>query len=615
VTADSAEAAVRVEGLRVNLAASGADIVDDVSFAIAPGEVLGLVGESGSGKTTVGLALLAHQRRGARIASGRVLIGGADLLALPPAQRRRMRGAVVSYVPQDPGAALNPARRIGAQLLDVLRVHDYGSGDTERRARLAQVMGEVSLPQDSAFLRRYPHELSGGQQQRVVIAMAFACKPSVVVLDEPTTGLDVTTQAHVLATIRRMTQVEGAAALYVSHDLSVVATLADRVAVMYAGRLVEVGSAAQLFAAAAHPYARLLLAAIPRLERRTALSAIPGRPPSPGARPPGCPFAPRCPLRADACDAALPELVTVVAGHDVRCLRVDAARTTIRAGDAAPAATGAGSSGEPAAEAAPAVPPPALEVAALNASYGAAHVVHDVSLTLPRHGCLALVGESGSGKTTVARSIVGLHTQWSGGIRLGEPDQPGASELANSAGHRSRAQRQAIQYIFQNPYRSLNPRRTVGQAVARPLTLLDVPRGQVRRRVGEMLERTYLPAAYARKYPDELSGGERQRVAIARALICQPSVLLCDEITSALDVSVQAAIVTLLRELQQELGLSLLFVTHNLPLVRAIAQQVVVLKQGRIVEAGDVGTVLDRPTEEYTRQLLADAPKLAAAPG
>ncbi len=614
-TGAATDTAVRVEGLRVNLAATGADIVDDVSFAIAPGEVLGLVGESGSGKTTVGLALLAHQRRGARIAAGRVLIGGADLLALPAARRRRMRGAVVSYVPQDPGAALNPARRIGAQLLDVLRVHDYGSGDAERRARLAQVMSEVSLPQDPAFLRRYPHELSGGQQQRVVIAMAFACKPSVVVLDEPTTGLDVTTQAHVLATIRRMTQVEGAAALYVSHDLSVVATLADRVAVMYAGRLVEVGSAAQLFAAAAHPYARLLLAAIPRLERRTALSAIPGRPPSPGARPAGCPFAPRCPLRADACEAALPELVTVVPGHDVRCLRVDAARTTIRAGDAAPAdGTGAGNPDEPAADSGPAVPAPALKVTSLNASYGAAHVVHDVSLTLPRHGCLALVGESGSGKTTVARSIVGLHTQWSGEIRLGHLDQDGASELANSAGRRSRAQRQAIQYIFQNPYRSLNPRRTVGQAVARPLTLLDVPRGQVRQRVGEMLERTYLPAAYARKYPDELSGGERQRVAIARALICQPSVLLCDEITSALDVSVQAAIVTLLRELQRELGLSLLFVTHNLPLVRAIAQQVVVLKQGRIVEAGDVAAVLDQPREEYTRQLLADAPRLEAAP-
>lgn len=587
---------IKVQDLRIELSSSGADIVDSITLSIAPGEVLGLVGESGSGKTTVGLALLAHQRRGARIAAGRITIGDLDVLALPRPELRAARGQIVSYVPQDPAASLNPARRIGVQLLETLQIHDWGGGDAVRRERVSEVLGEVSLPNDASFQRRYPHELSGGQQQRVALAIAFACRPAVVVLDEPTTGLDVTTQAHVLATVRRMTQIQGAAALYVSHDLSVVASFADRVAVMYAGRLVEQGPTRQLFQAAGHPYTRLLLAAVPRLDEARELTAIPGRAPSPGARPPGCPFAPRCQLRIDACEAGLPPQIELEPGHQVRCIRAEAARDTVAA------KTKLARLAEVDAQAVA-----AIEVVHLSAHYGAVPVVHDVNLAVGQHECVALVGESGSGKTTVARAISGLHAQWSGAVLLnGEP-------LVRAVARRQRAAKREIQYVFQNPYGSLNPRRTVGQAVARPLSLLEIGGAEARRRVVEMLDRVSLPPTYAEKFPDQLSGGERQRVAIARALICEPRVLLCDEVTSALDVSVQAAIVTLLGDLQRELGLSILFVTHNLPLVRSIAQRVAVMRDGRIVEMGGVEQILDTPGDDYTRRLIADAPQLEAA--
>ena len=587
--------ALVVAGLRVSLRGTDDDIVDDVSFSIQPGEVLGLVGESGSGKTTAGLAILGHTRRGAEISGGSVLVGDRDVLKLGQGERRRLRGSVVSYVPQDPAAALNPALRIGTQLMEVLEAHSFGSGQSERRDRIAEMMREVALPDAPGYLKRYPHELSGGQQQRIGLGMAFACRPRVIVLDEPTTGLDVTTQAHVLGTVRELAALHGTAALYVSHDLAVVGTLAARVAVMYAGRIVELGSAEELFRSAAHPYTRRLVAAIPHLSGRRALVGIPGRAPSPGNRPSGCFFAPRCTFVQAACETALPDLRMIGDAHSVRCVRaeevrIQAAPASSRADDLAAAEAGE----------------PVLALRGVHASYGDLTVVHDVNLEVSPRECLALVGESGSGKTTLARSISGLHQQRKGEILLrGTP-------LALSSRGRPREARRDIQYVFQNPYGSLNPRRTVGQIVRQPLDLFGGV-ANPDRQVDEMLERVALSAGYADRYPDQLSGGERQRVAIARALVSGPSVLICDEVTSALDVSVQAAIVELLAELQRDLGLAMLFVTHNLPLVRSIAGRVAVMSMGRIVELGWVEQVINSPADEYTQRLLADTPSLETA--
>jgi peptide/nickel transport system ATP-binding protein len=579
---------VRVEGLRVVLQSSGADVVDDVSFAISSGEVLGLVGESGSGKTSVGLALLGHARRGVRIDAGNVRVGELDVLSITDDQRRRIRGGVVSYVAQDPASALNPALRVGRQLSEILEAHDFGASTAERSNRLVEMMHEVALPDDAGFLRRYPHELSGGQQQRVGLAMAFACRPRLIVLDEPTTGLDVTTQAHVLESVRQLADMYQAAVLYITHDLAVVATLARRVAVMYAGRVVEIGLADELFAAASH---------IPHLSGGKSLVGIRGRAPSPGQRPRGCAFALRCTLAAPECNAAMPELTTLSASHLARCCRIgEALKLPAATTGSADEAVGVGE-----------LATPVLTLESVSASYGGTTVVHDISLTLASHECLALVGESGSGKTTIARSIAGLHHNRTGRILLnGVP-------LAVSARKRPAAARHEIQYIFQNPYGSLNPRRTVGQIVRQPIELLgSMSRREANQRVGEMLERASLTADYADRFPDQLSGGERQRVAIARALVSEPALLICDEVTSALDVSVQAAIVELLARLQRDLGLSMLFVTHNLPLVRSIAQRVAVMSDGRIVEVGSVEQVLQDPAEAYTKRLLADTPSIEA---
>jgi len=591
------EAAVVVEGLRIVLRDTEIDIVDEVSFSISPGEVLGLVGESGSGKTTVGLALLGHTRRGAAIAAGSIRVGDVDILTLSNAARRSVRGRVVSYVPQDPAASLNPALRIGTQLRETLELHGFGSGSDEREARIAEVMRDVALPDDKQYLRRYPHELSGGQQQRIGLAMAFACRPRLIVLDEPTTGLDVTTQAHVLDTVRELAAAHHVAALYVSHDLAVVGTLATRTAVMYAGRIVELGSTAELFANASHPYTRRLVQAIPHLSGRRDLVGIPGRAPSPGARPSGCTFAPRCTFVLDACRAEEPRLRELAPSLWVKCIRAEEVRTT--------PVSRSGGFQEIAQDS---IVDAVLSLDHVFAGYGPVTVVHDVNLQVAPRECLALVGESGSGKTTLARSIGGLHRGRSGLISLrGKP-------LADSARARTREERQAIQYVFQNPYGSLNPRKTIGQIVRQPLGVFGTAGGaEADKRVEEMLDRVSLAASYVDRYPDQLSGGERQRVAIARALVVSPAVLVCDEVTSALDVSVQAAIVELLAELQRELGLAMLFVTHNLPLVRSIAQRVAVMSAGRIVELGPVERVLHSPTDDYTQRLLADTPSLETA--
>jgi peptide/nickel transport system ATP-binding protein len=505
----------------------------------------------------------------------------------------------VSYIPQDPGTALNPALRIQRQLTEILEAHIPDQSDEQRLDRIREALAEVALPSDDEFLKRYPHQLSGGQQQRVAIAMAFANRPHVIVCDEPTTGLDVTTQARVLQTIRELCQQHQVAALYVSHDLAVVAELADHVAVMYAGRIVERGPRDTIFSSPRHPYTRKLLRAVPDLQGKRAVVGIGGRAPLPGQRPSGCFFHPRCDLAIDVCSETFPAATAYDGGaHVVCCYRADDAPAELPTTGPAAEATQAGDV--------------VMSVVNVNASYGSHHTLFDLDFNVRRNECVALVGESGSGKTTLARCVAGLHHQWTGDITLGDV------RLAESSRKRSNEARKQIQYVFQNPYASLNPRRTVGQTIARQLQLFGAGgagKSETSRRVGECLERVALSAAAANRYPDQLSGGERQRVAIARALAAEPSLLVCDEVTSALDVSVQAAIVELLRELRTETGLSMLFITHNLALIRTIADRVIVMTEGRIVEAGPTLDVFNSPSAEYTGKLLANTPTVESALG
>jgi peptide/nickel transport system ATP-binding protein len=590
------EPVLRVDALRVELDA-GDPIVEDVSLELRPGEVLGLVGESGSGKTTTALALLGFARRGTRIGSGAVEVDGRALTGRDERIVRALRGREVSYVAQDPGVALNPSLRVEELIGDVLRAHGAAPGGD---GTVVAALGSVHLPADRAFARRYPHQLSGGQQQRVAIATALVCEPKVVVLDEPTTGLDVVTQARILEEIDRLRRERGVAVVYVSHDLAVVASIADRIAVMYAGRIVEEGPTASLLSRPRHPYTRGLLASVPDLGHPRAIQSIPGVAVGVGERPAGCAFAPRCLQRSD--DRALeemPPLADLRGGHRVRCFEWARTPPLVVPELAAPPAVERDA--------------PMLVVEELRAEHGGRFdtvvAARDVSFAVAVGECLALVGESGSGKTTIARCVVGLHPLAAGRVLLdGVP-------LAPRAARRPREARRRIQIVFQNPNDSLNPRHGVGDAVARPAQILrDLSARDARAEVARLLERVRLPARLADRYPGELSGGERQRVAIARALAAEPDLIVCDEITSALDVSVQAAVLELLAELRAELRLALLFITHDLGVVASVADRVLVLENGVVCDDGPVSTLLREPEHEYTRRLVAAAPRLPDLP-
>jgi peptide/nickel transport system ATP-binding protein len=581
---------LRVDGLRVETI-SGADIVDQVAFDVASGEVLALVGESGCGKTSTALALFSYVRPGTRIAAGSVVLDGTDLLQLSSSIRRQTCGSQITYVPQDPNTSLNPRHRIDAQISEVLTAH--GTDKAAATAITAEIARRVGLD-DPALLRRYPFELSGGQQQRVAIAMALACRPKVVVLDEPTTGLDVNTQARVLDLLKELARTSGAAFVYVTHDLAVVDAIANHVAVMYSGRIVEAGPRAQVLYHPAHPYTAMLVESVPRLSVRRQLTGIAGTALAPGSRPPGCFFAPRCPAASERCSVTFPPISHVDDNHLVRCWHAQpAAGFTNKLRDALTPSSAAA---------------PLVAVEGLVASYGPKQarktVVRDVSFALARGECLAVVGESGSGKSTIGRCIAGLHQPDGGTIRLND------GVLAPTATARRQEQRQAIQIIFQNPERSLNPNETVDIAIQRPLRLFGVADYAARRQqAAALLGQVRLPGKMLDRYPRELSGGEKQRVAIARALAAHPSVLLCDEITSSLDVSTQAAIVALLEELKAG-GLALLFITHNLALVHSIADRILVLESGEIRELGVASEVIGHPSHRYTKTLMSAAPEL-----
>jgi peptide/nickel transport system ATP-binding protein len=583
---------LRLEELRVALA-TGTPIVDGVDLELGRGEILGLVGESGSGKTTTALALLGYAQEGVEIVGGGLAVEGRALRMNE--SMRPLRGSTISYVPQDPGGALNPSLRIVDALRDVIEAH------RRRRGRAPDLPGQftkVGLPAEPVFTRRFPHELSGGQQQRICIALALSNEPAVVVLDEPTTGLDVVTQERILAELLRLRDEHGISMVYVTHDLAVVAQIADRIAVMYGGRIVEQGPAASLLRRPRHPYTRGLIMSIPDHLRPHVLEPMPGIAVRAGASADGCSFAPRCPHRTDRCIADTPTLVPAGDRHVVRCFHW---RETEPLAAHAPAvrAVPEGTRG------------PLLEVRNLSAVYRSRRetvvAADDVSFSVERGSCVALVGESGSGKTTIARATVGLHPIASGSIVLD------GQRLPSPARNRTREQFRRIQFVFQNPAAALNPRHTVARSIARPAQVLRGLGGvELAGEVDRLLEAVRLPSHLRTRYPHELSGGERQRVAIARAIAPGPDLLVCDEITAALDVSVQAAVLKLLRDLSSEFELSMLFITHDLGVVAAVAEHVLVLEGGRICERGPTESILDRPAHPYTQRLLAAAPSISA---
>jgi len=586
---------LEVEGLHVGVV-RGPAIVEDVSFSLAAGEVLGVVGESGSGKTTMAVALLGRERPGTRVTRGAVRVMGTEIISLPETERRSLRGKLISYVPQEPATALNPAMRIGAQIRELLRAHAPERNTDEE---VAVLLARAGLPGgDRSFRRRFPHQLSGGQQQRVVIAAALAAGPAVVVLDEPTTGLDVATQAVILDEIRRLRAELGVSMVYVSHDLAVVSSISDRVAVMYAGRIVEEGSIGRVLMLPKHPYTYGLLSSVPDHDEPRRLRGIDGVAVGITDRPAGCAFAPRCPQAHPRCSVEAPALEEVSEGHRVSCHFSHLTPQLSREPALALASRSSAA--------------PLLAVTDLTAEHrsaaGRTVAARSVSFAIEPSEAVALVGESGSGKTTIARCVAGLHTQGTGQMMFAGHLLPWGTK------RRSRDLRRQIQIVFQNPYDSLNPRRAVGAQVARPAKLLrQLSSAEATREAAAMLERVRLPAAIASRYPDELSGGERQRVAIARALITHPSLLVCDEITSALDVSVQAAVLDLLMELRQTLGLSLLVISHDLGVVASVADRVIVLRDGQIREQGPTWDLLRSPQDVYTELLLLSAPRLAAS--
>ncbi|KIQ64824.1 ABC transporter ATP-binding protein [Kitasatospora griseola] len=583
--------------------------VRGVDLDLRRGETLGLVGESGSGKSVTALAVLGLLPAAARI-GGSVRLDGEELVGLPARQLAGIRGRRIAMVFQDPLSAFTPVYRIGDQIAEAVRVHQ-NVGKAAARSRAADLLDLVGIPDPARALDAFPHEFSGGMRQRAMIAMAVANDPDILLADEPTTALDVTIQAQVLDVLRTAQRETGAALVLVSHDLGVIAGSADRVAVMYAGRIVETAPVDELFTAPRHAYTLGLIGAVPRLDGRGGpLVPIPGRPPAAGElHGPGCPFAERCPLVEDRCRTAEPQLAGD-GDHLAACVRADhLAATRPAPAEVYPVPV------VPAAEPRPREEREGvLTVTGLTRSFpryrgtllrrriGETFAVDGVDLDIRRGETLGLVGESGSGKSTTLYEILKLAAPQGGRIELLGQD---TAALDRAAAHRLRAR---VQIVFQDPAASLDPRMPVGDVIAEPLLAQRTPAAEARRRIPELLRQVGLDPAHADRYPHEFSGGQRQRISIARALAVRPDLLVLDEPVSALDVSVQAGVLNLLQQLKAELGLAYLFVSHDLSVVRHLADRVSVMYLGRTVETGTVERVFAAPRHPYTRALLAAVP-------
>jgi peptide/nickel transport system ATP-binding protein len=588
---------LEVEGLSVAYGTRHARqvVVSNVCVQLEAGKVVGLAGESGCGKSTLALASIGYRAPGASV-HGHARLGDIDLLAIPLADRRRLWGARIAYVAQSSTMALNPAIPVGRQLAQVLTAH-LKLRHAALRSRQVDLLEAVGLPDPERALILYPHQFSGGQQQRIAIAIALACNPHVLILDEPTTGLDVTTQARISALISTLVKRFRTATLYVSHDLSLLGSVADRLAVMYAGELVEHGPAAAVVRTPRHPYTQALISAAPTASERRGVTGILGSPP-PAVVPDACAYAPRCPHAQPACTAAHIAMIELADTRHARCIRLDEVRAAsapvpeLQTGDVSDRAL--------------------LELDHVWCAYAKAPrpAVRGASFALLEGETLGIVGESGSGKSTLLRAIAGLHRPNRGAIRFaGAPLPPAATD-------RPRTERGRIQIIFQNPDGSLNPRHTVRQILLRSLRLFrpDVPRAAELEVMRELLDAVKLPRAVLHRYPANLSGGQKQRVAIARAFAARPALLLCDEITSALDVSVQATILELIADLSAAFSTSVVFVSHDLAVVRTIAARILVMKDGEICEAGATEQLFANPTHPYTQELLRSVLRVTTTP-
>jgi peptide/nickel transport system ATP-binding protein len=587
--------------------------VDDISFEVQAGETFALLGESGCGKSMTALSLMRLLPAGIGIEHGEVALEAADVLALPEREMREVRGGQLAMIFQEPGLSLNPVMSVGEQICEVLALH-HGIKNSAAATRAIELLQQVGIPDAPQRLHEYPFQLSGGMKQRVMIAMALAGEPRLLIADEPTTALDVTIQAQVLQLLRDTQTKNGMAMLLITHDLGVVAQMAHHVAVMYAGQIIEQAPRAQLFTQPLHPYTQKLFAALPDIRHKgQLLAAIPGNVPALGEAAQGCRFAPRCDKAWALCHELEPQWTVTGAGQGVRChlYQLAEAEKTLR--DAGKNSVHNGSHAAEFRDAtAPLLKVTDLQVyfpirkGLLQRTVGQVKAVDGVSLQISAGRTLALVGESGCGKTTVGKALLQLIQPTAGSVNFANAEMTGLNA------QQLRSLRGGMQMVFQDPYASLNPKMRVAEILQEGMDALSIGlNGSERQqRIDVLLDQVGLAQAAKWRYPHEFSGGQRQRIAIARALAVNPRLLICDEPTSALDVSVQAQILNLLKSLQQELGLSYLFITHNLAVVEYIAQEVCVMYLGRIVERGLVEEVMRNAQHPYTRALLSAVPRI-----